>query len=104
MKKKVEQLGSITLHFNSNGHATGMYFNKCSLNGIPDLHSFKSADDERLICEVAEHALSNLFSLVNKIELADREKYKLKSTPENIKKDESGLITEITIHFSLEEI
>jgi len=110
--KQKQPIGKIELRFNDKGDYVTAYFIDCSMQPGDYNKLFKSMsfindgdpDTERELCESAKIMLSNLFTVVDKVELADREKYELTTTPERVERNESGIITDIVIAFSLDEI
>lgn len=99
-----QPLGKVELRFDNEGNLIGTGFIGCSFDALPEFKKFKATDDPEALCEQAKWAFSGLFTLVNKIELADREEYAISSVLENVKRNEQGIITDALISFSLDKI
>lgn len=100
-----QKLGDVTLYFShTNGRFIGSSFKGCEFDELPKVADLRTSKNEKDLCKIAELVLSQSFAVVNRIELADREKFKLSSVPQNVKRKENGDITDITISFYLEEI
>lgn len=100
-----QNLGDVTLYFNKkDGRYIGSTLRGCKLDSFPIVQDLRSSKNEQDLCKLAELVLADVFTMVNKIELADRERFKIRSTPKDVKRNDKGLITDITISFSLEEI
>jgi hypothetical protein len=99
-----QKLGEVSLHFTDEGNLIGVSFTNCDLINTLDTIKLHPTTDVNYVCEVAKKSIANLFTLVNNIEMADREKYKVSSVPLNVVRNQEGIIKEATIAFSLEKL
>lgn len=108
--KQKQPLGKIELKFDEQGKYKTAYLINCNLEPQPyneilnGLLRNGSGSNDADLCEAAKEIFSNLFTMVNRVELADRELYKVNARPEMVTRNDAGIITDILISFSLDEI
>lgn len=101
-----QELGKVRLKFNDDGNVCSVVYINCFIKTVPVFTSdiLKTGVSESAICESAKSVLADAFAIVNDAELADREKYTISSVPQDVIRNEAGIITDITVSFSLDEL
>ena len=105
--KKV--IGDVILYYNKSSNVpSGVEFQpmtmKLTNEELQELQVIDNDTDEETIKLMSDNVLSSWFSKLTDIELADRDKFQIKSEIITCNKEHENLITKCVIRYSLDEI
>jgi hypothetical protein len=99
------KIGNVRMNFDTKGDLDSITLiaHRCDIKGLEDdvFDTIKSCSDESQMVEQSKKALSHIFSLVNLIELFDRDAYYISSVPYRVDKYPDGMIKEIDIVYTV---